>query len=167
MNKDVGTIVSLYKEICNGITYLKNTLKENHTFKTREAMINYNIQLYELIVVNDTILPIDGIIKSEIPSIPNSKTYTSCVLFNNIFNNGYSPITLSKNYSLRQFHKDLIDLVDFLNGIIKDGYFGIYDIFNDEKDIFTDIKHIRNKTYMLTQCINKYIDNSNVSEEDE
>ena len=88
-------------------------------------------------------------------------------MFNDIFNNGHTPINISNNYTLEDFISDLTELEKTLDKIINRGYFGKYIIFDDDINIFANIRIARIYTRVLMQSINEYLKDDNMSEEDE
>lgn len=88
-------------------------------------------------------------------------------MFNDIFNNGYRPIKIDSNYKLSDFMKDLTTLEKTLDNIINKGYFGKYTIFDDDINIFANIRIARIYTRVLMQSINEYLKDDSMSEEDE
>ena len=153
MNEQVIDIVSMHVRMCDMIILIKKKLKKNHIFRTDESIVAPKEFTYKLHITND--------------DTNLSWSHTTCYLFNDIFNNGYKPIKISSNYTLGNFISDIGNLEKTLNNIINRGYFGKYNIIDDDVDMFTAIKNARNYAHLLAQSIIEYVKDYSVSEEDE
>ncbi len=153
MNSQIENIKITHTKMCNAITRIKNKLKKNHIFQTNKSLIDPKEFTYELHITND--------------DTHISWCHTTCYLFNDIFNNGYRPIKIDSNYKLSDFMKDLTTLEKTLDNIINKGYFGKYTIFDDDINIFANIRIARIYTRVLMQSINEYLKDDSMSEEDE
>lgn len=153
MNNQIENIKITHMKMCNAITRIKNKLKKNHIFQTNKSLVGPKEFTYELHITND--------------DTHISWRHTTCYLFNNIFNNGHTPIDISSNYTLENFIFDLTKLEKTLDKIINRGYFGKYTIFDDDINIFANIRIARIYTRVLIQSINEYLKDDSVSEEDE
>ena len=153
MNSQIDNIKITHMKMCNAIILIKNKLKKNHHFTIDKSLIGHKEFTYELYVTND--------------DTNISECHTTCYLFNDIFNNGYKPIKISNNYTLENFILDLTKLEKTLDNMINRGYFGKYTIFDDDINIFTNIRIARIYTRVLMQSINEYLENNSMSEEDE
>lgn len=153
MNNQIENIKITHMKMCNAITRIKNKLKKNHIFQTNKSLVGPKEFTYELHITND--------------DTHISWRHTTCYLFNNIFNNGHTPIDISSNYTLENFIFDLTKLEKTLDKIINRGYFGKYTIFDDDINIFANIRIARIYTRVLMQSINEYLKDDSVSEEDE
>lgn len=153
MNNQIENIKITHMKMCNAITRIKNKLKKNHIFQTNKSLVGPKEFTYELHITND--------------DTHISWCHTTCYLFNNIFNNGHTPIDISSNYTLENFIFDLTKLEKTLDKIINRGYFGKYTIFDDDINIFANIRIARIYTRVLMQSINEYLKDDSVSEEDE
>ena len=153
MNSQIENIKITHTKMCNAITRIKNKLKKNHIFQTNKSLIDPKEFTYELHITND--------------DTRISWCHTTCYLFNDIFNNGYRPIKIDSNYKLSDFMKDLTTLEKTLDNIINKGYFGKYTIFDDDINIFANIRIARIYTRVLMQSINEYLKDDSMSEEDE
>lgn len=153
MNNQIENIKITHMKMCNAITRIKNKLKKNHIFQTNKSLVGPKEFTYELHITND--------------DTHISWRHTTCYLFNNIFNNGHIPIDISSNYTLENFIFDLTKLEKTLDKIINRGYFGKYTIFDDDINIFANIRIARIYTRVLMQSINEYLKDDSVSEEDE
>lgn len=153
MNSQIENIKITHMKMCNAITRIKNKLKKNHIFQTNKSLVGPKEFTYELHITND--------------DTHISWRHTTCYLFNNIFNNGHTPIDISSNYTLENFIFDLTKLEKTLDKIINRGYFGKYTIFDDDINIFANIRIARIYTRVLMQSINEYLKDDSVSEEDE
>lgn len=151
MNSQIENIKITHTKMCNAITRIKNKLKKNHIFQTNKSLIDPKEFIYELHITNDD----------------THMCHTTCYLFNDIFNNGYRPIKIDSNYKLSDFMKDLTTLEKTLDNIINKGYFGKYTIFDDDINIFANIRIARIYTRVLMQSINEYLKDDSMSEEDE
>ena len=153
MNSQIENIKITHTKMCNAITRIKNKLKKNHIFQTNKSLVGPKEFTYDLHITND--------------DTNLSWHHTTCYLFNNIFNNGHTPINISNNYTLEDFISDLTELEKTLDKIINRGYFGKYTIFDDDINIFANIRIARIYTRVLMQSINEYLKDDNMSEEDE
>lgn len=153
MNSQIENIKITHTKMCNAITRIKNKLKKNHTFSTDESLVGTKEFTYELHITND--------------DTHISWCYTTCYLFNNIFNNKHTLINISNSYTLENFIFDLTKLEKTLDKIINRGCFGKYTIFDDDINIFANIRIARIYTRVLMQSINEYLKDDSMSEEDE
>lgn len=153
MNSQIENIKITHMKMCNAITLIKNKLKKNHIFQTNKSLVGPKEFTYDLYITND--------------DTNLSWYHTTCYLFNDIFNNGHTLINISNNYTLEDFISDLTELEKTLDKIINRGYFGKYTIFDDDINIFANIRIARIYTRVLMQSINEYLKDDNMSEEDE
>ena len=153
MNEQVMDIVTEHVRLCAEITKIKTKLKKTHIYKLDKGLIGTNEFIYTINITNDD------------PFV--TRDYNTCYLFNNIFINGYAPIKIDKSYTLANFVTDLTELEKCLDYILNDGHFGLYNIFDDDYNIFITIKNARNYAHKIIQLINDYIKDSSVIEEDE
>lgn len=153
MNSQIENIKITHMKMCNAITLIKNKLKKNHILQTNKSLVGPKEFTYDLYITND--------------DTNLSWCHTTCYLFNDIFNNGHTPINISNNYTLEDFISDLTELEKTLDKIINRGYFGKYTIFDDDINIFANIRIARIYTRVLMQSINEYLKDDNMSEEDE
>lgn len=153
MNSQIENIKITHMKMCNSITLIKNKLKKNHIFQTNKSLVGPKEFTYDLYITND--------------DTNLSWHHTTCYLFNDIFNNGHTPINIGNNYTLEDFISDLTELEKTLDKIINRGYFGKYTIFDDDINIFANIRIARIYTRVLMQSINEYLKGDSMSEEDE